>query len=121
VPIAKGLKLGKTTCRLLEKLDITWKNKSGTKTESNFLESSVANDEWTPPADFETTELENGDMAWVFTRRVQIPQQLRRCQVTVNALGIKISFRVMFVVELLNLAGHTSEVCPCSKFTQQRI
>ena len=61
------------------------------------------------PENAETEDIE-GREGYVFSRRISIPQNLRRCVQTFDAPDIKVRHHLAFMVQLHNPDGHTSEI-----------
>ena len=104
----KGLKIGKITTELNEKQDIKIR---GTRNPSRNRQISrlIVKDEHRLPDDVETEETE-GQEGYVFSRSLRLPQSLKHCVQTVEALGIKVRHYLSFNIQLHNPDGHVSEV-----------
>ena len=69
----------------------------------------IVRDEHRLPDDVETEDLE-GQEGYVFSRSLRLPQSLKHCVQTVEALGIKIRHYLSFNIQMHNPDGHVSEV-----------
>ncbi len=107
IPILKGLKFGKITTELVEKQEFTIQGRAPKR--SRQVNRSIAKDEYRPPDDMETVDIE-GQEGFLFTRIIPIPRSLKRCMQTVEAMGIKIRHNLIFNVQMRNPDGHISEV-----------
>ena len=108
VPLLKGLKIGKITTELNEKQDIKIR---GTRNPSRNRQISrlIVKDEHRLPDDMETEDTE-GQEGYVFSRSLRLPQSLKHCVQTVEALGIKVRHYLSFNIQMHNPDGHVSEV-----------
>ena len=108
VPLLKGLKIGKITTELNEKQDIKIR---GTRNPSRNRQISrlIVKDEHRLPDDMETEDTE-GQEGYVFSRSLWLPQSLKHCIQTVEALGIKVRHYLSFNIQMHNPDGHVSEV-----------
>ena len=108
IPLLKGLRIGKITTELNEKQDIKIR---GTRNPSRSRQISrlIVRDEHRLPDDVETEDVE-GQEGYVFSRSLRLPQSLKHCVQTVEALGIKIRHYLSFNIQMHNPDGHVSEV-----------
>ena len=70
---------------------------------------AVYTDEYRLPDDAEAEDIE-GQEGFVFSRTIPVPQSLRECVQTFDALDIKIRHHLAFTVQLHNPDGHVSEL-----------
>ncbi len=110
IPLLKGLKIGKITTELNERQEMTIK---GPRTPKKCREITrlIARDEHRLPDDVEAENI-GGQEGYMFSRTLAIPQSLRKCLQSVDALGIKIRHNLNFNVQMHNPDGHVSEVSP---------
>ena len=108
IPLLKGLKFGKVTTELNEKLELSIKGPRA-PIKSRQMTRSIAKDEFQLPEDAETEDVEGQD-GFTFSRAVRIPQSLKKCVQTVEVLGIKVRHNLSFNVQMHNPDGHISEV-----------
>lgn len=108
IPLLKGLKIGKITTELNERQEMTIK---GPRTPRKCREiiRLIAKDEHRLPDDVEAENI-GGQEGYLFSRTLAIPQSLRKCLQSVDALGIKIRHNLNFNVQMHNPDGHVSEV-----------
>ena len=108
IPLLKGLRIGKITTELNEKQHIRIR---GTRNPSRSRQITrlVVRDEHRLPSDVETEDIE-GQEGYVFSRSLRLPQSLKHCVQTVEALGIKIRHYLSFNIQMHNPDGHVSEV-----------
>lgn len=108
IPLLKGLKIGKITTELNERQEMTIK---GPRSPRRCRETTrlIAKDEYRLPDDVEAENI-GGQEGYVFSRALAIPQSLRKCLQSVDALGIKIRHSLNFNVQMHNPDGHVSEV-----------
>lgn len=69
----------------------------------------VVKDEHRLPDDVEAENI-GGQEGYVLSRTLIIPQSLRKCLQSVDALGIKVRHSLNFNVQMHNPDGHVSEV-----------
>jgi len=108
IPLLKGLRIGKITTELNERQEMTIKVPR-TATRSRQINRSIATDEYELPTGAETEDI-NGQEGYIFARSIPVPQSLKKCVQTVDALGVKIRHSLSFNVQLYNPDGHVSEV-----------
>ena len=108
IPLLKGLRIGRITTELNERQEMTIK---GPRTPKKCRETIrlIAKDEHRLPDDVEAEDI-GGQEGYVFSRTLTIPQSLRKCLQSVDALGIKIRHNINFNVQMHNPDGHVSEV-----------
>lgn len=108
IPLLKGLKIGKITTELNERQEMTIK---GPRTSRKCREITrlIAKDEHRLPENIEAENI-GGQEGYVFSRTLAIPQSLKKCLQSVDALGIKIRHNLNFNVQMHNPDGHVSEV-----------
>ena len=108
IPLLKGLRIGKITTELNERQEMTIK---GPRTPKKCREITrlIAKDEHRLPDDVEAEDI-GGQEGYVFSRTLSIPQSLRKCLQSVDALGIKVRHNLNFNVQMHNPDGHVSEV-----------
>lgn len=108
IPLLKGLKIGKITTELNERQEMTVK---GPRTHKKRREITrlIARDEHclAENAEAETLGEQEG---YAFSRTLSIPQSLRKCLQSVDALGIRVRHNLHFNVQMHNPDGHVSEV-----------
>lgn len=110
IPLLKGLKIGKITTELNERQEMTIKGPR-TPRKRREITRLIAKDEHRLPDDVEAEDI-SGQEGYVFSRTLAIPQSLRKCLQSVDALGIKIRHNLNFNVQMHNPDGHVSEVGP---------
>ncbi|KAL9099841.1 MAG: hypothetical protein Q9163_004717 [Psora crenata] len=108
VPLLKGLKIGLITTELLQKQVLTIRA-TRNNIRSNSRTRAVYTDEYRMPDDVETEDID-GQEGYTFSRAIQVPQSLRRCVQTYDALDVKIRHHLAFNVQLQNPDGHISEL-----------
>ena len=108
IPLLKGLKFGKVTTELTEKLELSIKGPRA-PIKSRQMTRSIAKDEFQLPEDAESEDVEGQD-GFIFSRAIRIPQSLKKCVQTVEVLGIKVRHNLSFNVQMHNPDGHISEV-----------
>ena len=108
IPLLKGLKFGRITTELNEKQELSIRGPRA-PIRSRQVTRSIVKDEWRIPDDTESEELEGLD-GYTFSRAISIPQSLKKCLQTVDALGIKVRHNLSFNVQMHNPDGHVSEV-----------
>ena len=110
VPLLKGLKIGKITTELNERQEMTIKGSRIPK-KRREITRLIAKDEHCLA---ENVEAENigGQEGYVFSRTLSMPQSLRKCLQSVDALGIRVRHTLHFNVQMHNPDGHVSEVSP---------
>ena len=108
IPLLKGLKIGKITTELNERQEMTVK---GPRTPKKRRETTrlIVKDEHCLA---ENAEAENigGQEGYMFSRMLPMPQNLRKCLQSVDALGIRIRHNLQFNIQMHNPDGHVSEV-----------
>lgn len=113
IPLLKGLKIGKITTEFNEKQEMTIKGPR-IPHRSRQISRNIAKDEYRLPCDAEAEDID-GQEGFVFSRYMTMPQSLKQCLQTVDALGIKIRHSLSFNVQLHNPDGHVSEVSTCQQ------
>ena len=108
IPLLKGLRFGKITTELNERQEMTIKGPR-TPRRSRQITRLIAKDEHHFPEDAEAEDI-GGQEGYVLSRTLAIPQNLRKCLQSVDALGIKIRHSLNFNVQMHNPDGHVSEV-----------
>lgn len=108
IPLLKGLKFGKVVTELNEKQEISIRGPRA-PIKSRQVVRSIAKDEYRLPDNVESEDIEGQD-GYTFSRAIRIPQNLKQCLQTVDALGIKIRHNLSFNVQMHNPDGHVSEV-----------
>lgn len=108
IPLLKGLKFGKVTTELNEKQEMSIRTQRA-PIKSRQTSRSIAKDEYRLPENAESEDIE-GQEGYSFSRAISIPQSLRKCLQTVDALGIKVRHNLSFNVQMHNPDGHVSEV-----------
>ncbi|MCJ1452310.1 hypothetical protein MMC28_002652 [Mycoblastus sanguinarius] len=108
IPLLKGLKIGKITTELNEKQEMIIRSPRSSN-KSRQMTRPVTKDEYHLPDDVESEDIE-GQEGYVFSRIISIPQSLKKCVQTVEALGIKIRHNLSFNVQMHNPDGHISEL-----------
>ena len=108
IPLLKGLKIGKITTELNERQEMTIKGPRIPK-KRREITRLIAKDEHRLPDDVEAEDI-GGEEGYTFSRTLSIPQSLRKCLQSVDALGIKIRHNLNFNVQMHNPDGHVSEV-----------
>ena len=108
VPLLKGLKLGKITTELNERQEMTIK---GPRTPKKRREITrlIVKDEHCLAENVEAEDI-GGQEGYVFSRLLSLPQSLRKCLQSVDALGIRVRHNLQFNVQMHNPDGHVSEV-----------
>ena len=108
IPLLKGLKIGKITTTLNERLEMSVK---GPRTPTKRRETTriVAKDEHCLAENFEAEDI-GGQEGYVFSRSLPIPQSLRKCLQSAEAFGIRTRHHLHFNVQMHNPDGHVSEV-----------
>ena len=69
----------------------------------------IVKDEHCLAENFEAEDI-GGQEGYVFSRLLSLPQSLRKCLQSVDALGIKVRHNLQFNVQMHNPDGHVSEV-----------
>ena len=110
IPLLKGLKFGKVVTELNEKQELNIRGPRA-PIRSRQITRSIVKDEYRLPDDAESQDIE-GQEGYTFSRAIRIPQSLRKCLQTVDALGIKVRHNLNFNVQMHNPDGHISEVGP---------
>lgn len=108
IPLLKGMKFGKITTELNEKQELSIRGPRA-PIKSRQISRSIARDEYRLPDDTESVDIEGQD-GYVFSRTIQIPQSLKKCLQTVDALGIRVRHNLSFNVQIHNPDLHVSEV-----------
>ena len=108
IPLLKGLKIGKITTELNERQEMTIKGPRSPR-RCREITRLIAKDEHHLPDDVEAENI-GGQEGYVFSRSLAIPQSLRKCLQSADALGIKIRHSLNFNVQMHNPDGHVSEV-----------
>jgi len=108
VPLLKGLRFGRVTTELNEKQELSVKVRNA-PVKSRQNQRPIAKDEYRFPDDAESIDIEGQD-GFTFSRAISIPQSLKCCLQTVDALGIKIRHSLCFNIQMHNPDGHISEV-----------
>ena len=108
IPLLKGLKFGKITTELNERQEMTIR---GPRTPKKRREITrlIVKDEYCLAENVEAEDI-GGQEGYVFSRLLSLPQSLRKCLQSVDALGIKIRHNLQFNVQMHNPDGHVSEV-----------
>lgn len=83
--------------------------------KSRQVTRTITKDEFRLPDDAESGDIEGQD-GFAFSRAILIPQSLKHCLQTVDALGVKIRHSLSFNVQMHNPDGHVSEVGPPEYF-----
>jgi len=107
IPLLKGLKFGKVTTELQEKQEFTIQGRAPKRKRD--VTRTIAKDEYRHPDAAETMDIE-GQEGFLFSRIIPLPQSLKNCMQTVEAMGIKIRHNLIFNVQMLNPDRHVSEV-----------
>ena len=108
IPILKGLRFGKIVTELNEKQEVSIRGPRA-PIKSRQITRSIVKDEFFLPNNVESQDIEGQD-GYTFSRAIRIPQSLRKCLQTVDALGIKVRHNLNFNVQMHNPDGHISEV-----------
>lgn len=108
IPLLKGLRFGKVTTELNEKQEVSVKVRNA-PVKNRHNHRPIAKDEYRFPDDAESIDVEGQD-GFIFSRAISIPQSLKSCLQTVDALGIKIRHSLSFKIQMHNPDGHISEV-----------
>lgn len=108
VPLLKGLRFGKVTTELNEKQEVKLRTRNAPVKNLN-AHRPIVKDEYRLPDDAESMDIEGQD-GFTFSRALLIPQSLRDCLQTVDALGIKVRHSLKFNIQMHNPDGHISEV-----------
>ena len=108
IPLLKGLKIGRITTELLQRQSLTIRN-SRNLNRHHSHSHAITTDEYRLPDSAETEEIE-GQEGYVFSRSMALPQSLRKCVQTLDALDIKIRHHLAFNIQLHNPDGHVSEL-----------
>lgn len=108
IPLLKGLKIGKITTELNERQEMTIKGPR-TPRKCRAITRLIAKDEHRLPENIEAENI-GGQEGYVFSRTLAIPQSLKKCLQSVDALGIKIRHNLNFNVQMHNPDGHVSEL-----------
>ena len=108
IPLLKGLKFGKVTTEFNERQEVSLKGPRA-PIKSRQTSRTIAKDEYRLPENAESEDIEGQD-GYTFSRAIRIPQSLKKCLQTVDALGIKIRHNLTFNVQMHNPDGHVSEV-----------
>ena len=109
IPLLKGLKFGKVTTEFNERQEVSIKGPRA-PIRSRQITRTIAKDEYRLPENAESEDIEGQD-GYTFSRAIRIPQSLKKCLQTVDALGIRIRHNLTFNVQMHNPDGHVSEVC----------
>ncbi|KAL9128525.1 MAG: hypothetical protein Q9217_002821 [Psora testacea] len=108
IPLLKGLKIGKITTELFQRQILTIRvSRNNSRSNSKIL--AVHSDEYHMPEDAETENIE-GREGYIFSRAIPVPQSLRKCVQSFDALDIKIRHHLAFNIQLHNPDGHVSEL-----------
>lgn len=108
IPLLKGLKIGKIITELKEKQEVSIKPPRAPK-KRREVTRIVTKDEYCLAENVEPDNI-GGQDGYVFSRTLSIPQNLRKCLQSVDALGIKIRHSLHFTVQMHNPDEHVSEV-----------
>ena len=108
IPLLKGLKIGKVKTELNERQEVTTKG-SRAHSKSRQMTRMIVQDEHRMPDDMETEDID-GQEGYMFSRSLRLPQSLKNCMQTVDALGIRIRHTLTFNIQMHNPDGHVSEV-----------
>lgn len=100
--------MGKITTELNERQEMTIKG-ARTPKKRREITRLIAKDEYRLPDDAEAENI-GGQDGYVFSRTLSIPQSLKKCLQSVDALGIKVRHSLNFNVQMHNPDGHVSEV-----------
>ncbi|KAL8872247.1 MAG: hypothetical protein Q9174_002094 [Haloplaca sp. 1 TL-2023] len=101
----KGLTIGQVETRVCENQKTTFESKKGIKKPP--VTRIVAEDQFEYPQD-QATQCVDGQDSWIFSRSLSLPRSLKQCLQTVDALGIRVSHKLVFKVKLINPDGHVS-------------
>lgn len=108
IPLVKGLGIGQVMTELVETLEQripTPKKKS----KRNKTSRTILSDKWRLPQNAVTEQIDGQD-AYLVQRLIQLPKSLRHCTQSADSMGIRISHRLYFSIELINPDRHGSEV-----------
>ena len=119
IPLLKGLKIGKITIELNERQEMSIKPPRSPKKRRETTRI-IAKDEHCLAEDFEAEDI-GGQEGYVFSRTLSMPQSLRKCLQSVDALGIRIRHHLHFNVQMHNPDGHVSEVSANPIWTCMRL
>ena len=108
IPLLKGLKIGKITTELIQRQHLAIRT-SRNMNRSHSDTRTICTDDFRLLEDAETEDIE-GQEGYVFSRSIPVPQSLRRCVQTFDALGIKVRHHLAFNVQMHNPDGHVSEL-----------
>lgn len=108
IPLLKGLTIGKITTELNERQEMIIKGPRTPK-KSRQTTRIIVKDEHHLPNDVEAEDI-NGQEGFVFSRTLALPQSLKKCLQSVDALGIRIRHNLNFNVQMHNPDGHVSEL-----------
>ena len=108
IPLLKGLTIGKITTELNERQEMIIKGPRTPK-KSRQTTRIIVKDEHHLPNDVKAEDI-NGQEGFVFSRTLALPQSLKKCLQSVDALGIRIRHNLNFNVQMHNPDGHVSEV-----------
>ena len=79
------------------------------RSKRNKTSRAVLSDKWRLPENAMTEEIDGQD-AYLVQRLIQLPKSLRHCTQSADSMGIRISHRLYFNIELVNPDTHVSEV-----------
>ena len=108
IPLLKGLKIGQITTELKERQEVSIKLPRIPKKRREILRL-IEKDEYCLAENVEAQNI-GGQEGYAFSRTLSIPQSLRKCLQSVDALGIRIRHSLHFTVQMHNPDGHVSEV-----------
>lgn len=108
IPLLKGLKIGKIVTELKERQEVSIKPPRAPK-KRREITRLVTKDEYCLAENVEPENI-GGQEGYVFSRTLSIPQNLRKCLQSVDALGIRIRHSLHFTVQMHNPDEHVSEV-----------
>jgi arrestin-related trafficking adapter 4/5/7 len=107
IPLLKGLKIGKITCRLAETQEYTIQLAAYPVTHTTRRD--IVTDESFVPDTVEQIN-EEGQEGFMIHRKIQLPKSLTQCVQDVNCKNIRVRHKLHFSVQLHNPDGHISEV-----------
>lgn len=96
------------TTELNEKQEVKLRTRNAPDKSLN-AHRPIAKDEYRFPDDAESMDVEGQD-GFTFSRALSIPQSLKDCLQTVDALGIRVRHSLKFNIQMHNPDGHVSEV-----------
>ena len=100
--------MGRITTELLQRQSLTIHNPRNFNRHHSHSHA-ISTDDYHLPENAETEDIE-GQEGYVFSRFIPLPQSLRKCVQTFDALDIKMRHHLAFNVQLHNPDGHVSEL-----------